>query len=126
MSSFYGMGGGSAKSGSNLNNDYNKIRNTPVTNIGTTTLGNFVVLSDLDEKHYNLTGYYKLDSDDSIHQAKSPLDVLIYKDSNTGYKVIQYFTTEDATVYLNTRVYDGANLLKNDKIDLAPLTWGEF
>lgn len=119
MGSFYGNGGGGSSSGSNLNNDYNKVANTPVVNVGTTTPGNFVVLSGLEEKHYNLTGYYKLDSNDTIHTASSPLDVLIYKDSSTGYKVIQYFTAEDGTVYLNTHVYDGSTLVKEDKIDLT-------
>lgn len=118
MSSFYGMRGNGSSGGSS--SDYNKILNTPITNVGTNTLGNFTVLSSLEEKHYNVIGYYKIDSNDSVHNAKTPLDVLIYKDSNTDNKVIQFFTSEDGIIYLNTFVYDeNGQRVKSDKIDLT-------
>lgn len=128
MGSFYGMGG-SGGSGSNLNNDYNNVKNAPIVNVGTTTLGNFVVLSGLEEKHYNVTGYYKVDSNDEVHLTQSPLDVLIYKDSETGNKVVQYFTAENGIVYLNTHIYDDeGKIVQDDKIDLTTKSqkWSEF
>ena len=126
MGSFYGGGGGST--GSSVTADYNKIQNTPITNVGTKTLGNFVVVSQLNEGHYNLTGYYKIDSNDTVHYIDAPLDLLIYKDTKTGYKAIQYFTTEDGIIYLNTHIYDGINCVKEDKIDLTDKSqkWDEF
>lgn len=118
MGSFYGMGGSGSSGGSNSN--YDKMLNTPITNVGTKTLGNFTILSSLEEKHYNVIGYYKIDSNDSIHNAKTPLDVLIYKDSNTDNKVIQFFTSEDGTIYLNTFVYnENGQRVKSNKIDLT-------
>lgn len=121
MSSFYGMGGGSS-SGSNLSNDYNKVQNVPITNVGTKTEGNFIVLSGLAEKHYNLIGYYKVDSDDDVHYTDSAIDLLVYKDAVTGYKVVQYFTTENGDVYLNTHVYDGATKVSEEKNNLSDKT----
>lgn len=130
MSSFYGNGGGGSSSGGPGSDNYNDLLNIPVSNIGSFTASTSPVLSTLSEKHYNLTGYYRIDPDGEVQYTNTSIDLLIYKDQQTGNKVIQFYTTENAVTYLNIYIYSDSDLVQKKKIELGgaagAANWEDF
>ena len=105
MSSFYGNSG--YNSGGSGVTDYNELSNKPIINrVGTQE--NPIVFSGLGYGEYCITGYYKQDDLDDLHNTENAVQVAILKDQQTHFKVIKYQTVELGVIFVHTIAY-GSN-----------------
>lgn len=120
MSSFYGGNSGS-------------MINVPIKNVKGSSQAHFINVAELDYGHYNLSGYYKLDSSSQIANASNPIDLLVIQDEATKKKNVTYKTIEDGLLYVHTIIYGvDASIESSSKHSLndpqlrAKLLWQEF
>lgn len=136
MASFYGggalsgTGGGSGSGGgTQYNTIYNTIYNTVANQAGSQTEP--TTLSTLDYGIYTFDGKYTISDDDTtIKQTDGPVVMTVYKDEDTNEKCVQFYTSEEHTVYLNALYYDNAgNLVYTKKTPIeegGQEDWHEF
>ena len=127
MGSFYG-GGGIGGSGTS---DYNDMTNTPIQNLKGSSQSRFVNLAGVPAGHYNLEGYYKLDSLTPLQNATEPIDLIVSTDSQTNRTVIQFTSIENEVPYLNLISYENGLVYKQNKIAIgsggqAEIFWGDI
>ena len=60
---------------------------------------------------------------------ETPVIMSVYQDTETDEKVIQFYTSEDHTVYLNSYYYSGTTLTHTEKKEIggeAQEDWHDF
>ena len=119
MSSFYG--GASiygAGNGSGGTSDYNDLQNVPVKNL-VGAESNPIILSQLQEGNYILTGFYKFTETDSEINRINRTEISVANDIVTDEKIITYFYMSNGKPYIKAITYQEDNTYSISDISLA-------